>query len=310
MNVIRPLIAIELLLVAGTAGAQSGRTFESLEAMIGQSSTVAVGRIVGLTASPWNSGQKGLELTVRVDELIKGEPAKVLHLRHQQAFREELFKQWQTDETKLLFFVQRAASSIVPEFQVHSLAERLPEGKLNDPYISAMFSMDYRLLDTPELILKAARIFVKTHPGEVKVWEIHSYPPFNSSKFPSRADANVTHLPALPEVKRMASEMVDRPERWVKRFFGPGGYPYDPVYGAELTNDRMKAEAVRNLGRSILAATDEAGRQSAPRPYLVELLLRLGGHSPPLPPVELRVCVAVGLSRGDVGPLGCGRVVG
>lgn len=265
---LRVLIFLQFSLVISAARAQVGRTFESLEAMICQSRAVVLGRIVGVAESPSSSGESGLEVKVRVYESIKGKLTKVLRLKHQQVFREEMFKRWQSEETKLLFFVFPANPSNLPEFQVHSLSERLPEGRLDDPYISAMFSMDYRLLDTPELILKAARNFVKRHPGEIKVLSVHSYPPFNSSKFPSRGDGNTTYLPFLPEVKKMADEMVNHPERWVKRFFGPGGYRFDPVYGAELSDPHMKAEAARNLGRSILAAIEEAsGRTVTHRVY-------------------------------------------
>lgn len=238
-----PLICSVLL--APALNAQIGYTHWSLEAKIGQSETVAVGRMISIKGVSFPGRQKALDITVEVDEALKGKTVKTLNLTSPDSFMKDVYGQCKERRSKLLFFVTYKDPDSYLDWTAHRLEEQ-PEpavkGYLGSLKWTAMFSMDFRLLDSADLILHAARQFVKKHPGLVAPIVVPRQPLVSSPKLHPPGDANGTVLPDVPDVRKMGREMVERPERWLK----------GPKQTAKIRSQTL--EWVRSWGQEIMNA--------------------------------------------------------
>lgn len=239
-----------LALIPLAARAQTGYSHPSLESLVGGSKSVVVGHL--LSVGPFdvpavrggNPEHKGIELTLKVDEQIKGPSAKTIVLKSDFDAQQPEFDEWKTLGTKLLFLIPFESPDEMRYWSVLRLDEKPGpvESKTYGHEWTATFSMDFRLLDAAPLILETARAFAKKHPGEVATIQIEGYPPLSSPKLHPRGDANVMVLPKVPELAQMARQMIDHPEKWL----------------AEPGRPQIKADYVRSLGKAIQAALAKA----------------------------------------------------
>lgn len=240
------------LLLYAIVNPQIGRQYLSLEAMVGSSETVVVGRISSVEFKVPNGKQyRWVNMTVQVDEVIKGEKTDTLTFTSQLTHRDEVFTQWREFETKMLIFIQYQEEGIIrdPWFVRLDDTKDEIEDKRHLSDWNALYSMDFRLLDSSKKILTAARKFMKKHKGQVEALRVSGYPLVRSPRFPSQADANRMLLPNVPELKKMAMQMIEHPEIMMKRLRGELD---TTVKLAPIT-----LEQIQSTGRRIQAAIDK-----------------------------------------------------
>ena len=247
------MIIFSALLLSAVVNHQIGRQYPSLEAMVGSSETVVVGRITSLDFEiPPGKKYRWVTMTVQVDELIKGEQTVTLRLTSQLIYGEEVFRQWQDFETRLLIFIPHQKHGVIRDLTFKRLDDTKDENEEKRHLIDwkAMYSMDFRLLDSRKKILVVARQFMTKYKGQVEVLRVTGYPLVRSPRFPGPADANRMLLPNVPEVKKMAQEMIEQPEIWLERLHGE----LDSM--ARLSP--ITLEKIQALGRRIQAAIDKS----------------------------------------------------
>ncbi len=245
---------------APAVGTQTAYDHPSLEALVGESEAVVVGRIASVVIdTPPGKSSKWVDMTVQVDETIKGKKAKTIHIKVQSGWMDDIYVQWQEHKTRLLVLVPYHEADEFRSPTIKSIdEEQVPaeKGRYGMDW-TAMYSMDFRLLDTPVLILDAARRFAKKYPREVRIVGVYGYPPLVSPKLHPGGDGNTMQLPNVPEMKTVAKGMVENPERWLKLL--PGAR--DPF----ARNVPITAEHIHKLGQAILDAIEKATGGGASR---------------------------------------------
>ncbi len=248
-----PLVCTALLLSTVT-NSQVGRTHLSLESLVGDSETVVVGQITQLEFK-LPAGKLDNEwayITLQIDKTIKGKTRKSIQLVSQSIYGKDVYMQWMQFASELIVFVPYREAGEFHDPTIQRL-DNTDDGDLKKPYLRkwrAMFSMDFYLLDSRDAILDAAHKFMKKNKGRVAVLQIADCPPIRSHRLQSPGDVNTTHLPNVPEVKNMATEMVEHPERWLDRHSGA----FDFLRNKPMT----PVEVVQRLGAGILAAIEKA----------------------------------------------------
>jgi hypothetical protein len=260
-------------------------TYTTLEAAICQRPIVFRGTIAsykrvetGPAREPrdvggWSAGKAEYTLSVKVEEVWKGSPNRVVTLFRETTASDQRFEQWSERKTSFLWFIGRELQQERGGWALRASREAEEAGAMGTRYPSLpwwalrigasvpaengslsgglpIFSMDLRLLQKEREAIEAARAFAKRAR---QVWPLQRFnlPASLAQRCRPGGDGNYLVVPLTPETPRTAFALLQTPERFLERY---GEIEHSSVESERDFEERKRAESemLREMGAGML----------------------------------------------------------
>jgi hypothetical protein len=239
-STLRLLVAVFFtLVISANACAQCSTTFYSLESRVGSAAHVYYGSIDAIKrtvvvarngrlpgkASQIPGGIVHYELTIKVDEFLKGATRKPVRLFAKTSDYDKRFDQWADLKSPMLFFINNVEQAEGRK----PLEDRWPAAwtylRLEKPaaleksYLTdrpPIFASDLTILRKPEEILKRARTFAKKNPNVLKEYSFQ-FPASTAQKCHPSCSIAILVLPMDTELEGIARRMLESPQDFIEK---------------------------------------------------------------------------------------------
>ena len=232
------IASVLLVLFPVIAGAQIGFTQASLDSRVGASNLVVRGAIQQVKQRAAKEDEQWLmsELTLNVEETIKGElPQRPLILVIPTLRGDERWSQFAESGQEQLWFLQWGARVEEPmeidgqkAFEKGSqrsitgwswirLGEEVAAESDFGPTVTKMFTMQFRLLSSPQEILGETRRIVAQEPKQAAKAYAFDIPRMLADRTGLSGDANRFVVPGDRRLERLAQKLIDSPESTLPR---------------------------------------------------------------------------------------------
>lgn len=219
----RLVLLLALVSLACRAGAQTTRTFRSLEARISEARSVVRGTVSELArtvivprmgASPdgttWPDGIVEYRITVRVEEVLKGPRRSRAPLVRQTSDYDKRFEGWRDARTSFLWFIGSADAAPSASWDALRVGSSVAAERGYVTDAPPLFSMDFHVLRDPRIILDRARAFSRQRPAGDRLHKFTISRNMAQRCSPS-ADANYLIVPVDASLERVARRLVREP---------------------------------------------------------------------------------------------------
>ena len=195
------ILCVALLIAVVSPGQPISHTYASIEALTVPADCVFTGRIESIESivTVPKNGKRGISrypsgltmhtLTIKVDEILKGEPGKSVVLQEEAFGSDEQWPKWAEEHALIIWFTgpgefdawSALGHMMIPfdpeKADVRWIAVRIRElapGESPDRngWTLPMFAMDMSVLRTPAEVLSRARAYIKSAPKSPTLHEI------------------------------------------------------------------------------------------------------------------------------------------
>ena len=292
MGNLRRISACILVIVGIVASAfsQVNRTYTSLESKVGEAESVYRGTIIdisrpkGVPISIEASTGHGetFELTVKVDETIKGRTAQTLTLGIKTIVPLACYQAYAREKTSFIWFINAGDAPVewndswvlrgyTPKalsskntgpatkrfWESQRLGLDVPEHLgFSDGDGMSVFTMDFKVLTSEQDIIACARVFAKRHPKVVKSIQFE-IPQWVGNWCGRPADRNSLYAPVVPELEKVGQWLAVSPSILLER---------TSVSAPDLTQNNE--ESLRLMGIHILRNFKSAKNQELLKKFL------------------------------------------
>jgi hypothetical protein len=206
-------------LMIATAGAQQGRLFATVEAVVGNSEAVYVGSIKSLRRDPNQPGTAGnlYHIVVSVGETLKGSPCRELTLDLDTFFGDAVLTGWMEQGARFLWLSGVTDQGLTLDLMAKmGMTNTVPPPSVLWFRSERIFTMDFRVIATWEALLKEARSFSKKRPKREDLMDFDI--PSSLALMCQYPNAfAIFEIPKTSERESMARDLIVDPAKMIAR---------------------------------------------------------------------------------------------
>jgi hypothetical protein len=259
------LVLSGVVLAAGSAGAQTTRTYWTLEARIANAEVVVRGTIADLSGKvlvppggktpdgvSWPDGTIQYTFAVKVDEVLKGNPRGDLRLVRTTSAYDRSYDEWSRARTPFLWFLTREKRAGYVGGALRLGKAVAAESGYRHGVAPPLFSMDFAVLKDPAEILARARAFAGRSPKPSAIHRV-TVPRVVAQRCSASGDANFVLVPVEASLEQTAKRLINSPEDYVPKGDKLDGHSRNDLrLGGVNALRHFKSEANAALLRGLL----------------------------------------------------------
>jgi len=223
------LILWGLALTAGTAGAQIGQTYLTLEARIAEAEGVVVGTIIKVSRKvivpPGGKAPNGVDFpdgiveytaTVKVDEVLKGDVKENVAFEWTASAFDKRLDEWSKARTPFLWFLTRQKGAVHVGGPIRLGAPVPAEAGYRSGIAPRLFAMDFTVLKDAKEILARARAYAKKSTKALPTHKI-TIPRVVADRCSPSGDVNFLYVPVEASLEQTAKRLIASPQDFVSK---------------------------------------------------------------------------------------------